>query len=74
MHYMLTDHFFMLSKPGHPRKVCTAKIVKRYFITISGVRTRSGRGETYIGQRANLYRFHIVTYIASLRDLYRFAR
>ena len=37
MHYMLTDHFFMLSKPGHPRKVCTAKIVKRYFITISGV-------------------------------------
>jgi len=27
---MLTNHFFMLSKPGHPRKVCTAKIVKRW--------------------------------------------
>lgn len=42
LHYMLTNHFFMLSKPGHPRKVCTAKIVKRYCITISEVRTRSG--------------------------------
>ena len=36
LHYMLTNHFIMLSKPGHPRKVCTAKIVKRYCITISG--------------------------------------
>ena len=28
LHYMLTNHFFVLSKPGHPHTVCTAKIVK----------------------------------------------